>query len=290
MAQTIIRPIKWRTVLEMLAAVTVPVAGALATQPALRSLAKFAADRLGPTSGAGYASAALVETGQVVVVVGLLWVFYRATGWGSLGTLGLQGRRWGWLPLGLFLTLVAQLLVLGGLLATASVQIRAVQFPGIWITLLAIAKAGNAGWLEEIFCRGILLQGIERAWSRAAGVVISTIVFVIPHAFSATIPMTGVRWAMLAVAGLLWAWAYYAGGRNLWWPIGLHWGLDMWFYLAFGIQAQTRGALVIARPAVDLNGSFLAVDLLVGAVIAVLWAVRRPRMETERWHKSESRS
>lgn len=268
-----------RIILEMLAALAVPATAALALQPALSSLAKLAVDRLGPAHGAGYASAALVEVGQVAIVLGLLWVFYRLTGWGSLAALGLRGRRWGWLLFGLGLTLVAQLLVLGGLVAAGWLQIRAVRFPGVWVVLLAVAKAGSAGWLEEIFCRGIVLQGIERAWRRTAGVLISTILFVIPHAFSAVIPMTGARWAMLTVAGLLWAWAYYVSGRNLWWPIGLHWGLDMWFYLAFGIPSRTRGALVITGPAVDLNWSFLAVDLLIALVIAVLWAVRRPRTE-----------
>ena len=67
---------------------------------------------------------------------------------------------------------------------------------------------------EEIFFRGIL-YGFFRRWGATTAVVLSTILFILPHSSGTTLPVTQL------IGGILFAVSYEIE-KNLWVPIAIH--------------------------------------------------------------------
>lgn len=214
----------------------------------------------------------LADLAVVPLALVVTWAYLRLAGRSGLAGLGLGVRRgapWA-LAAGLALGAGSLAAVLAVDLLAGGSTIRGLNPVAPWLLLANGALATRAGWLEELVCRGVLLQWLERGWGRAAAVAISTAVFVVPHAREAA-GHDAVRWLGLVLIGLTLAAAYYAAGRNLWLPIGLHWGFDLWIVALFGTPRQQGGLLRWLRLVPAPNGLTGYVDWLAVIALPVVW-------------------
>jgi membrane protease YdiL (CAAX protease family) len=219
---------------------------------------------------------------EVVAVYAVLRLFYRLARFGSLGELGLCRRTLGWLPVGVFVPLLAVVSVAGLALTTGLLQAHGVIWPGPWPVLIALAAATHAAWIEELIFRGILRRGIEQAWNRAAAILVTAALFTAMHLF-APFHLTSGWWIVVALAGVGLAWFYYVSGGSLWLPIGLHWGFDLWVFLVFGLPNETRGAILWYQTgrtfpvqSQEIGWALAVVALLTGLMMFVILRARGP--------------
>ncbi|MDM5232486.1 CPBP family intramembrane metalloprotease [Lysinibacillus pakistanensis] len=85
-------------------------------------------------------------------------------------------------------------------------------------------------WFEELYWRGVLLDGLKKDWSKWFSVVYSTLFFVLSHPF-----MWGVfsiasksyhLYIYLSLAGIVWAITYFKT-KSLRWVIFSHFIVDI---------------------------------------------------------------
>jgi uncharacterized protein len=211
---------------------------------------------------------------EVLAVLAALAILYRVTRYGSFAALGLRPKGLRWLPIG-FAVPVASLL-LAALIADAAglFSIDRLLYPGPWPTLLALAAATQAAVVEEIAFRGVLMQGIEGVAgggprARTLAVLVSGVLFASLHIL-APFELTWAWWLAVIAAGVGFGWSFYAAGRNLWLPIGLHWGFDLGLFLLLGLPGESRGWIVArglgAFPSQSTAGGYI---MLIGAFLTV---------------------
>ncbi|MFK7927626.1 MAG: lysostaphin resistance A-like protein [Myxococcota bacterium] len=70
-----------------------------------------------------------------------------------------------------------------------------------WQWVLAISVVAGAPLAEEIFFRGLVLRAAEKRWNTTAGVVISTVLFTLPHYAGAGWQGTIVLFTVIATVG-----------------------------------------------------------------------------------------
>lgn len=179
---------------------------------------------------------------EVVAVLLGLAIFFRLTQYGSFADLGLRRRGLKWLPFGFLGPIISLLLAALVAYAFGMVQVNLLLYPGPWPSLFALAAATHAAWIEEIAFRGVLMQSIERMSNQTTAILLSAAAFTVLHLL-APFDLTWAWWIIVAAGGLGFAWAFYASGRSLWLPIGLHWGFDLGIFLLFGLPGETRGWL-----------------------------------------------
>ena len=152
------------------------------------------------------------------------------------------------------------------------------------VTMLAVSILAGVG--EELAFRGALFRIVEEGFGTTSALVTSAVVFGLLHALNpgATIVSTT---AIAIEAGILLG-AAYALTRNLWFPIGLHFGWNFTEGGIFGVSVSGgptgKGILSVALTGHRLltGGSFgpeasvvaIAVCLAAGVVLLVL-TVRR---------------
>ncbi len=151
-------------------------------------------------------------------------------------------------------------------------QVRGLNPPSPWLLLLAFATATRAGWTEELINRGVLLDRLERGLNRPAAVLLTTVVFVLPHLNNAE-GHGAVRWVGLILISLTMTAAYYIAGRNLWLPIGLHWATDLWVFVLFGSWKWHGGLLRWQHLAAWPRGTEDYFDWLLLAALPIQWLV-----------------
>ncbi len=203
---------------------------------ALRAGLEWLLRRLGlPLAGRLMGLDGLSDLTAVPLVLVATWLYLRLVKAGGPADLGLRRGRLAPLSLLAGLAIAAGAL---GLILAVDVLRGALVIHGLnplvpWAVLAAVGAATRAGWAEEIVCRGVLLQFLERGLNRPLAITLSTALFVVAHLPPAP-PEGLVRWLALTLAGLTFAAAYYVAGRNLWLAIGLHWGVDLWIMILFG--------------------------------------------------------
>jgi hypothetical protein len=152
------------------------------------------------------------------------------------------------------------------------------------VTMLAVSILAGVG--EELAFRGALFRIVEEGFGTTSALVTSAVVFGLLHALNpgATIVSTT---AIAIEAGILLG-AAYALTRNLWFPIGLHFGWNFTEGGIFGVSVSGgptgKGVFSVALAGHRLltGGSFgpeasvvaIAVCLAAGVVLLVL-TVRR---------------
>jgi membrane protease YdiL (CAAX protease family) len=221
---------------------------------------------------AGMITARLLEVLAVLVALAIL---FRLTRHGSFADLGLRRQGAGWLPVGFAVPMLALALATWVASILGLLPGERLLFPGPWPTALAFAAATQAAWIEEIGFRGFLMQGIERLAgggprARSVAIVVSGLLFAALHIL-APFELTWAWWIVVTAAGLGFGWAFYAAGRNLWLPIGLHWGFDLGLFLLLGLPGESRGwidsPVLGATPALSQVGGYV---MLLGTFLTML--------------------
>lgn len=99
------------------------------------------------------------------------------------------------------------------------------------VTLLFIL----VGWTEELLSRGYHLQNLVEGLNLPVGVILSSLIFAILHQDNPSFSLGA--FLGLFFAGLFFCFAYYRIG-NLWVPIGLHIGWNIFEGVVFGFQVS----------------------------------------------------
>jgi membrane protease YdiL (CAAX protease family) len=165
-------------------------------------------------SMSGLGLARLVEIFLLVAIVKVREQSLAAIGLTALGTYRgfIRGLIWAF-SFGLAAAVVLFVIDLLGIKMRALFQM---QLPSETGQLIAFFLVGAiiAPVAEEIFFRGIL-YGFFRKWGIPAAVILSTLLFVLPHSSGRTVPVTQI------VGGILFAVAYEVE-KNLLAPITIH--------------------------------------------------------------------
>lgn len=225
-------------------------------------------------SGRLYGVEAISALAATAIVVAVTWAYLRLADRGTLAGVGLSWR--GKAPWGLAAGVAISVLSLTAIfcldLLLGGSQVRGLNPPSPWLLLLAFATATRAAWTEELINRGVLLDRLERGLSRAAAVVLTTVVFVLPH-WSNSAGHGAVRWVGLVLISLTMTAAFYIAGRNLWLPIGLHWATDLWVFVLFGSWRWQGGLLRWQHLAVWPRGMENYFDWLLLAALPFQWMI-----------------
>lgn len=181
-----------------------------------------------------------------LLVVGITYGYLRAADKSHLSNLGL-----GWQRSSIILLVTGLIISMGAVAITVAVShwsgklvVYGLAHPTAWAILASVGIATQAGWVEELVCRGVILQKVEEGLNRPVAILISSVVFVIPHIFSLQFEMSIVRLLSLTLVSFMLTFAYYIASRQLWLPIGIHWGIDLMTFLLIGSSAQRQGALL----------------------------------------------
>jgi membrane protease YdiL (CAAX protease family) len=224
-----------------------------------------------------------------VAVAVLLAVGTRFVGSRSLDAYGLAlDRRW-WLDAGagLLAGLVFQALVTALLFAFGSARVVGTLSPGIGDSAVTVAIAFGATlcamvavalW-EELLFRGVLIQnaleglvarGFDRRTAVAVALVVSALVFGIPHATSVA-EGASVTWAVFqaVVAGLYFGLAYVLTD-SLAFPIALHFSTNFWVVSVFGQPDSAFPALLRLERELQADPAGVAAGLLPTVVLVGL--------------------
>lgn len=183
-----------------------------------------------------------------VLVFGVTYGYLKIAEQSRLRDLGLGWKRSSILLLatGLLVSMGAVALSVAASIWAGKMVVYGPAHPAAWAILASVGIATRAGWVEELVCRGVILQKIEEGWNRPAAILISTLLFVLPHTemYALKLEMSLVRFLILVLVSLTLTSAYYLAPRQLWLPIGLHWGIDLMTFLLIGSGTERQGALL----------------------------------------------
>lgn len=208
-----------------------------------------------------------------MIAVAVTWGYLRFVDKGQLKDLGL-----GWqsssvivLAIGWITSVVAVTIALMAGCWLGKMDFQGLASPSVWAVLAVLGIATQAGWVEELVCRGVVLQKVEAGANRSIAIIVSSMLFVFFHLFSSWAP-SPVRLLQLALFGLTMAAAYYVASRRLWLPVGLHWGADLAVFSHLGLNIGRQGALINWR----ITGSWTIaganlVDWLILASLPLIW-------------------
>lgn len=213
----------------------------------------------------GFSGFLLVEI--VIVVFLLRWL--RPDGeWGNTVHRWFCRRRIAGLPLGLMLTLPIPLTIL-------AVDAGAFAVPDMVRLIRGSTDVSIGPVAEEILFRGFLFGVLWREVKLhpLIALSLSSFLFGLGHPSpEGWLTLSGVSSTLLhGTTGALLCWVYWKREEDLWLPIGLHAGINIWLTLAFRKQDEFRS---------DLASGFLfakvATLLLAYAFIRILEGRRRP--------------
>jgi uncharacterized protein len=140
------------------------------------------------------------------------------------------------------------------------------------------------GWNEELLSRGYHLQTIASGLNLFWGVVISSAVFGLLHLGNPSANL--VSTAGIFLAGVFFAYAYIRT-KQLWLPIGLHWGWNFFEGVVFGFPVSGLAIYPLARievtgPVLWTGGAFgpeagliVIPALVLGALLIYLYTAKR---------------
>ena len=225
-------------------------------------------------SGRMYGVEAISALAATVIVWIVTWAYLRVADRGNLAGVGLSCRHQApcALAAGLAIAALSLAAVFAVDLLLGGSQVRGLNPASPWLLLLAFATATRAAWTEELISRGVLLDRLEHGLNRPAAVLLTTVVFVLPH-LNNSIGHSAIRWVGLILISLTMTAAYYIAGRNLWLPIGLHWATDLWVYVLFGSWKWQGGLLRWQHLATWPRGTTDYFDWLLVAMLPIQWLI-----------------
>jgi CAAX protease family protein len=112
--------------------------------------------------------------------------------------------------------------------------------------LLYLAIYILVGWQEELLCRGYWLQNISEGLGTGWGVLLSSWVFAVLHAFN---PNSSAMAVFMLVASGLFLASGYLRTHQLWLPIGLHIGWNFFEGPVFGFAVSGTGPFTLIHQA-----------------------------------------
>lgn len=143
---------------------------------------------------------------------------------------------------------------------------------------------GAAAVTEEVLFRGVLYRIIEEKTGTWISLVLTSVVFALWHLPNPNATAMGI--AVATVAGGMFA-AAYAAGRNLWLPIGIHFG---WNFAAAGVfstevsgngassgllEAEVSGPALISGGEFGPEASLYSLAFCLLTMLAFLWIAHR---------------
>ena len=151
--------------------------------------------------------------------------------------------------------------------------------------LLYLAIYILVGWQEELLCRGYWLQNISEGLGAGWGVLLSSSVFAILHAFNPNASPSAVF--LLLASGLFLAFGYMRT-RQLWLPIGLHIGWNYFGGPVFGftvsgtspftlIHQTTAGPVLLTGGAFGPEAGLIVLPTLLVGSILIYWYTQKNR-------------
>jgi membrane protease YdiL (CAAX protease family) len=118
----------------------------------------------------------------------------------------------------------------------------------LWPTTRAVFGTGAifviAALAEEAVFRGYPLQTLARARLAWLGVLLTSVPFALAHFWNPNI-VRGVTFANTALAGI-WLAVAYLRTRNLWFPLGIHWGWNWALGSIYGLPVS--GLTLLSHP------------------------------------------
>jgi membrane protease YdiL (CAAX protease family) len=118
----------------------------------------------------------------------------------------------------------------------------------LWPTVRAVGGTAVvfviAALAEEALFRGYPLQTLSRARLAWLGVLLTSVPFALAHFWNPNI-VRGVTFANTALAGI-WLAIAYMRTRNLWFPLGVHWGWNWALGSIFGLPVS--GLTLLSHP------------------------------------------
>ena len=146
----------------------------------------------------------------------------------------------------------------------------------IWMLIFILVA-----WQEELLSRGYQLQNIADGSNLYWAVIISSILFSLFH-----LPNPGANWSSafgVLLAGLLLSFGYVST-RQLWLPIGIHFGWNFFEGVVFGFPVSGMQTYTLARihttgPELWIGGEFgpeagllIILAMILGAVLIYLYS------------------
>jgi membrane protease YdiL (CAAX protease family) len=134
-------------------------------------------------------------------------------------------------------------------------------------------------WQEELLSRGYWLQNLSAGLSQSLGVLISSAIFALAHWFNPNLDWQGLLGLFLA--GLFLAYGYLRT-RQLWLPIGLHFGWNFFEGTFFGfpvsgqyqyqlIRQTTTGPDLITGGAFGPEAGLILLPVLILGTVGIYW-------------------
>ena len=171
-----------------------------------------------------------------LVTYGWVWICRRYIDKRDMASIGVRRPKEGWvvsMGLGLLAGMLPIVLSVAVLFATG--EYTAIAMGTVTVQNLVLVPAlVLAAFVEEITCRGYLLQNfvdIRRPW---LGLVLSNLIFWLMHAANPHVWSSPVIALNLFFAGVLLSLAYLVSG-NLWFPTAVHFGWNFCQGVVFGI-------------------------------------------------------
>jgi membrane protease YdiL (CAAX protease family) len=137
-------------------------------------------------------------------------------------------------------------------------------------------------WQEELLFRGYWLQNLSAGLTQSLGILLSSAVFALFHWFNPNLNWLGLTGLFLA--GLFMAYGYLRT-RQLWLPIGLHLGWNLFEGTLFGfpvsgqyqyqlIRQTTTGPDLITGGAFGPEAGLILLPILALGTVAIYWYTR----------------
>jgi membrane protease YdiL (CAAX protease family) len=148
------------------------------------------------------------------------------------------------------------------------------------LTMVAIFTF--VSWQEELLFRGYWLQNLSDGLSKSLGVLLSSAVFALAHWFNPNLDWLGLLGLFLA--GIFMAYGYLRT-RQLWLPIGLHLGWNLFEGTIFGfpVSGQYQYQLIrqtVTGPDLITGGAFgpeaglILLPVLILGTVGIFWYTR----------------
>lgn len=156
------------------------------------------------------------------------------------------------------------------LLAAGAYSITGTASPGVM--LKPVPEQVMVALFEEVLFRAVIFRLLEKSWGTTAGLVGSTLLFVLAHLPNEHFSMLGALMTAVAALGFAGAWLVT---RRLWCAVGLHFAWNYLFDAVIAVPVSghaARGWLQVATSGPDwLSGGEYGVE---GSVVTlVVWGV-----------------
>lgn len=183
-----------------------------------------------------------------------------------------------------FVLIIAGFLILYalGYLKIKNIDFDFSQF--VWIVLFFVMVAIN----EEMIMRGYILRNLMQSMNKYIALIISALIFSVMHFFNPDFSWLG--FFNIFLAGLLLG-VSYIYTRNLWFPIGLHFGWNfMQSFIGFNVSGMDAYSLINITPQGDklwsggafgFEGSLMSIVVMVVGIDAIYFHYSKKKQTSE---------